>query len=101
MRIAGTPPVSPSVPSSSALSSSALSSGAPGPASSRTGAPSTGPSSSPAPLGLKPNLHIDPELGIVVMCYLNAQGDVTVQFPAARIIEKYPVYGMIEARSAH
>ncbi|WP_428391961.1 hypothetical protein [Lichenicoccus sp.] len=83
MRIEATPPVSPSAPSSSA--SSLVSSQADTQASS---------SPSQAPLGLNPNLHIDQELGIVVMRYLDAQGDVTVQFPAARIIEKYRVYGM-------
>ena len=77
MRIAATSPVHPDAPI---------------PTPARAGAqPNPLPS---APLGLNPNLHIDPALGIVVMRYLNEQGNVTVQFPAAQIIEKYRIYGM-------
>ena len=79
MRIAATSPVHPDAPI---------------PAPARAGAQSKPLPS--APLGLNPNLHIDPALGIVVTRILNEQGNVTVQYPAAQIIEKYRIYGMQE-----
>ena len=46
------------------------------------------------PRVLNPNLHLDPGLGIVVTEYFNSLGEETQQFPTAKAIQRYQIFGL-------
>lgn len=43
---------------------------------------------------LNPQPTIDPALGIVVTEYFNRSGELTVQYPSAKAIDSYRIYGL-------
>lgn len=43
---------------------------------------------------LNPQPTIDPALGIVVTEYFNKSGELTVQYPSAKAIDSYRIYGL-------
>ncbi|WP_419729026.1 hypothetical protein [Lichenicola sp.] len=43
---------------------------------------------------LNPQPVIDPALGIVVTEYFNQAGQMTAQYPSAKVVDSYRIYGM-------
>ena len=60
-------------------------------ASATTGAVST---TKPGGRLLNPQPVIDPALGIVVTEYFNQAGQMTAQYPSAKVVDSYRIYGL-------
>ncbi|MGI4745766.1 MAG: hypothetical protein ACRYGI_08860 [Janthinobacterium lividum] len=49
---------------------------------------------------LNPQPTIDPALGIVVTEYFNQSGELTAQYPSAKAVDSYRIYGLHDPDSA-
>lgn len=49
---------------------------------------------------LNPQPTIDPALGIVVTEYFNQSGELTAQYPSARAVDSYRIYGLHDPDAA-
>lgn len=54
----------------------------------------------PATRLLNPQPTIDPALGIVVTEYFNQSGELTAQYPSARAVDSYRIYGLHDQDTA-
>ncbi|NPD68156.1 hypothetical protein HN018_12360 [Lichenicola cladoniae] len=60
----------------------------------------TGAGRVPATRLLNPQPTIDPALGIVVTEYFNQSGELTAQYPSARAVDSYRIYGLHDPDAA-
>lgn len=99
-------PVSSAAAITPALSSSCGRSACAEPPSSTSGSAATDGAAAgentdkPAARLLNPQPVIDPALGIVVTEYFNQAGQMTAQYPSAKIVDSYRIYGMHEPAGA-